>query len=385
MSAVRQTDRHGERQAAREPRADALVRDIQDAIESGDRGRQSQLVRRSAELLTRRWSRMPVEDNADYDTLLAALVSQVDEPARRAFAVRVAELRRAPPRTTTLLAQDPAIRVAEPVLTRSRSFDDGWFAEVATGCSDQHRAAIALRTAPGPALCDALVRLGDAGVVAVLLANPAASPSPESLPLLMRHAETSEEIAVRLGARAGLPAGCRAELARLAQRRAEAALSDDIGIDPAISAALPARIATLLAAPVPSGRSARFAVSMATAGDLLAARVPPERLERWLELRRVEDVLANLAQGAGLTIDVLVAAFDSEDSAALSVILRGLDHPWTTLKALLNTRSRDAISPEALVIAHGLMTHLTPSTARRLVRYAMALQGRTAYLAQLPG
>lgn len=377
MSALRQT--------VQEPRVDALVRDIQEAIESGDRARQSQLVRRSADLLTKRWSRLPVEDKADYDILLAGLLSQVDEPARRAFAVRVAELRRAPPRTSALLAQDRSIRVAEPVLTQSRSFGDGWFQAVATACGDLHRAAIARRAGLGAPLCEALIRLGDAGVVAVLLANPSASISLESLPLLMRHARASEEVAVRLGARGDLPDFARVELAALALQRAEAALAGDVDIDSALAAALPGRIAALLAASVPDVRRARFDASMAGAGDLLAATVTPARLERWLELRRVEDVLAALAQGAGLEITPLVATFDAEDVAALSVVLRGLDYPWSTLKALLNARFRDAIPLDTLVASHRLMTDLGPGSARRLVRHAMALQGRTAYLAQLPG
>lgn len=371
--------------ASREPRVDGLVRDIQKAIESGDRARQSLLVRRSADLLTRRWSRLPAEDKADFDLLLAGLLSQVDEPARRAFAVRVAELRRAPPRTAALLAQDRSIRVAELVLTQSRSFGDGWFQAVATACGDLHRAAIARRAGLGAPLCDALVRLGDANVVAALLANPSATIPPESLPLLMGHASASEEVAVRLCARDGLPAASRTELAALARTRAEVALAGDIDIEPALAAILPGRIADGLAAPVSPARLARFEASMAGAGDVLAATVSPARLERWVELRRVEDVLSALAGHAGLPIAPLVAAFDAEDSAALSVVLRGLDLPWSTLKALLSARFRDAIPLDTLVACHRLMTDLGPGSARRLVRHAMALQGRSAYLAQLPG
>lgn len=372
------------RLAEREPHIDSLVSDIQAAIESGDRIRQSQLVRRSADLLTKRWSRLPAADKPDYDLLLTGLLSQADEPARRAFAIRVSELRRAPPRTAGLLAQDGSIDVAGPVLTQSRSFDDGWFQTVATACGDLHRAAIARRTGLGAPLCDVLIRLGDAGVAAALLANPSAMVAPGNLPLLMRHAAVSEEVAVRLGARSDLPGSYRADLAKLALRRAETALAGDTDLEPDVAGALPARIAALLAMPVQDARRARFDASMADAADLLAAAAAPARLERWLELRRIEDVLAALAQGAELEIAPLVAAYDAEDVAALSVILRGLDYPWSTLKALLNARFRDAIPLDILVAAHRLMTDLGPGSARRLVRYGMALQGRTAYLASLP-
>ncbi len=367
------------------PIVDPLVRDIQEAIESGDRVRQSLLVRRSAEALTRRWSRLPVESKADYDLLLAALIGLVDESARRAFALRIAPLRKAPPRTAMLLAQDRSVRVAEPLLSECRSFNDGWFEALAGSCGNLHRAAIARRRGLGVALCNALVRLGDADVIAVLLSNPDAAISAEALPQLMRYAQQSESVAVRLTGRRDLPAACREPLTDLALRRARTALAAEVELDPGLAAELPARIAATLALPVEPARHARFDASMSLGDEARGPAVTSARLERWIELRRVEDVLATLALNAGLPIAPVVAAYDADDMAALAVLVRGLDHPWSTLKALLNTRFRDAIVLEMLTLSHTLMQELAPGTARRLVRYAMALQDRAAYVAQLPG
>ena len=84
---------------------DQLIRAIEDAIRSRDPALQSQLVHRSAEHLVQRWSRMAVDQKPAFDNLLLTLMQQVDDPGRSAFAGRLADLRRGPPRTTRLLAR----------------------------------------------------------------------------------------------------------------------------------------------------------------------------------------------------------------------------------------------------------------------------------------
>ncbi|MGU3480190.1 DUF2336 domain-containing protein [Methylobacterium sp. D48H] len=351
-------------------------------IEKCDVDKQVQFLRASAAALVEYWSRLPEEERSSYDIMLARLLSKVDEESRYIFALRIIELKRPPMRTAILLAQDRSLRIATLIVIQMQNFKDEWLLGVAINCSNMHRAAIARRDGLCVSICDTLIRLGDASVAAAVLSNSKACISTENVPLLMQHASQSEEVAIRLITFVGLPASYRNELLEYALERARESLREDTDVDPTIVEALPERIAALLSAPVAPARLARFQVSMSIAGELLVKPVSSDRLERWVELRRLEDVLAILAYEAGLPIGSVVAAYDAEDSAALAVILRGLGRPWTTLKALLSARSREVISPATVLACHNLMIGLGSATARRLIRFAMAKDGRTAYLAQ---
>jgi len=79
----------------------------------------------------------------------------------------------------------------------------------------------------------------------------------------------------------------------------------------------------------------------------------------------------------------MVACYDTPDPRVLAVMLRGLDHPWSVLKALLRARHAGAPGPEVLGDAHRLHADLSVASARRLARYAMVRLGRSAFTAHL--
>lgn len=366
------------------PRLDRLVREIEAAIASGDRALQSAVVVRSADALTRRWSRLAIEDKAPFDRLLAGLLGQVDEGARVTFAERLTPLRRAPRLTTSVLARDASIRVAGPLLAACPSFDEAWLLEIVATGGEGHRCAVARRAVLGARLSDALVGFGSPDVAATLLANPAAPISARSMPALMRMAGTSEAVALALGARADLAGADRAGLVDLARERAHASLVRGDAFDEAASRILLTEVARAVAIPIPPERAARFAGTAAIVDAVFGPEpIASARIERWIEGRRIEDVLTVLARDAGLPWPYMVACYDTLDPTALAVMLRGLDHPWSVLKALLRARHASSPSPEVLGDAHRLHGDLSVASARRLARYATARLGRSAFMASL--
>lgn len=363
------------------PGLEWLIREIKAAIASGDHVYQSAVVVRSADALTRRWSRLSPQDKPGFDRLLAGLLHQVDEAARITFAKCLTPLRRAPPLTTNVLACDQSIQVAGPLLEACPSFDEDWLLEIILACGDLHRCAVARRPALSSSLCDVLLRCESPKVSAVLLSNPGANITSEAVPTLMRMAARYENIAVALGARVDLQSSDRVKLAELARSRAYSCLACDAVFDEVASQHLLHAISQIFAAPVTPERAARFAGVAMIAGDVFGRKqVASARLERWIDARRVEDVLAALARDAGLPWMNIIACYDAIDPRGLAVVLRGLDHPWSVLKAVLRARHAGSISEAVLGTSYRLYADLSAASARRIAQYAAVQLGQSAFM-----
>lgn len=360
---------------------DALVARIEQALRDGDRALQSQLVLESADLLTKRWSRLPVSEKPAFDALLQALCGQVDTAARKTFAEGLANLRLGPPGTTRALIGDAAAAVAAPLLARCPSLSPEVLAAVAEGGSEAHRLALTARADLAPAVTDALVRHGGARVAARLLDDPGARFSPQGVAGLLTRARESEAVTLRLALRPDLPPEHRATLLDLTRARALTELRFDLHrADDPDPERLIAAVSETLAESVPEPRLARFAASEAfVRGRFPAAPPGPVPLERWAGLRRTEDVLAGLACAAGLPLPPVVAAFDAADPTALAAILTGLEHPWALLKALLVLRHGETIAAATAGLAYERHRRLRPLAARRLIRLAALRSGHLAY------
>ncbi len=104
-------------------------------------------------------------------------------------------------------------------------------------------------------------------------------------------------------------------------------------------------------------------------------------LAEWLARRRLEDVLATLARDVDVPVGVLIACHAAPTPHALTMIVRGLGHPWSLLKALLQAAAGGAVSPECLGVAHRLHFEIAPRTARMVARSASIPSGTGAFLA----
>jgi hypothetical protein len=268
---------------------DAFIARIEQAVRDGDRALQSQLVLQSADLLTRRWSRLPVAEKPAFDALLLGLCGQIDAVAREAFSERLADLRLGPPRTTRALAQDASASIAAPLLKRCVSLPPDCLSAIAEQGSEAHRFALASRAELAATVTDILVRRGGGAVAARLLDNPGARFSEIGLAGLMEHARESEAVTLRLVLRPDLTPMHRSALRALTRTRTLAELRFDLDGDDA-GETLIATVTEILAQPVSEPRLSRFGASEAFVRQRFAA-VPPEmgHLQRWAVLRRIED------------------------------------------------------------------------------------------------
>lgn len=361
---------------ARPPRLATLVGDIEAAIASQDRARQSELVMRSAAALVRCWSRLPPKDKPSFDHLLAGLLDQVDTEARATFARHLTPLRRAPRITTTRLACDPSPDVAAPILETCPSLDDAWLLQILPLAGPRHHASIARRPALGADVAEALVRGRHPVVVAALLSNARVTVRAEALGALVAEAMASLPLMLALAARADLPEAAHATLAEAARYQALQALAEEGEFNGEEAGDLLDHGVRTFRAPVSPDRLARYAASV-----VVAARHPgqkpaaPARIMDWLDRHGIEDALATLARDGDLPIESLIACHEAPSPHALALVVRGLGHPWPVLKALLYAAPEGA-RPERLGVAHRVHCEVGPRTARMVARYA-AIQART--------
>lgn len=361
---------------ARLPRLAALVGDIEAAIASEDRARQSELVLRSAAALVRCWSRLSPKDKPSFDHLLAGLLDQVDTEARAAFARHLTPLRRAPRITTTRLACDSSPEVAAPILEACPSLDDVWLLQILPLAGPWHQAAIARRPAIGAEVAEALLRGCHPAAVAALLSNAHVTVRAEALGALVPEAMASLPLMLALAARADLPKAAHAALTEAARQQALQALAAEGEFDGEEAGELLDHGIRTFCAPVSPDRLARYAASVA-----VAARHPgrkpatPARIMDWLDRHGIEDALATLARDGDLPIESLIACHEAPSPQALALVVRGLGHPWSVLKALLYA-APEGTRPERLGVAHRVHCEVGPRTARMVARYA-AIQART--------
>ena len=364
------------------PRLDLLVRDIEAAILGKDRARQSALVLRSAAALTRHWSRLPATDKPSFDRLLASLLEQVDEEARATFAQCLTPLRRAPRITTTRLARDPSPAVSVPLLAQCPSFDDAWLLDIIHGIGPEQQAAIARRRSLGPAVAGLLLQGREPRVVAGLLTNPGAALAADAVDSLVPEAAGSLPLLLALANRADLSEAGRATLAAIARQSAAQALTEEGEFSGGEADTLLDHVARTFRMPVCAEHLDRHAASAAVAAkDPGAKPARASTLAEWLARRRLEDVLATLARDVDVPVGVLIACHAAPTPHALTMIVRGLGHPWSLLKALLQAAAGGAVSPECLGVAHRLHFEIGPRTARMVARSASIPTGTGAFLA----
>lgn len=368
--------------SGRLPRLDLLVRDIEAAIISKDRARQSELVVCSAAALTRHWSRLPVADKPGFDRLLASLLDQVDLEARETFAQCLMPLRRAPRITTTRLARDPSPAVSLSLLEHCPSFDDEWLLGIIQSVGRAQQAAIARRRTLGPGVAETLLQGRDPTVATALLTNPGASVPVEALDGLLTAAAGSLPLMLALANRADLSESGRATLAAIARQAASQALTEEGEFSGGEADTLLDHVARTFLTPVSPDDLSRHAASVAVAGmDPGAKPTSSSTIADWLFRRRHEDVLATLAKDMDLPVAVLIACRDAPTPHALTIVMRGLGHPWSLLKALLQVAAKGVVSPECLGIAHRLHFEIGPRTARMVARYASIQSGTGAFIA----
>ena len=148
-------------------------------------------------------------------TILETLMRDSMVRVRRILAEALHSDGQAPRQVILGLARDTEEDIAAPVLRGSPVLsDDDLVTIIDDGLPDWAEEAIAVRENLSPDLADTLIKKGDAGVVAKLIANPGSAISTPALEQLVDRSETVNELQSPLVERKDMPGGMLSKLAK---------------------------------------------------------------------------------------------------------------------------------------------------------------------------
>jgi uncharacterized protein (DUF2336 family) len=192
-------------QAAIAAASKSLIDELEDAIAHTDLRHRAAVMRRLTDLFIMNGAGFSEEHIAMFDEVMSRLVAAIDSSARAEFGDLLVQNPNAPAKTTRILALDDEIRVAGPILSRSKALDEATLIRGAKTKSQDHLYAISLRDTIGEAVTDVLLERGDTEVVRSTAKNPGAKFSEFGHTTLVTRSKEDGELALRVWARADIP------------------------------------------------------------------------------------------------------------------------------------------------------------------------------------
>jgi len=303
---------------------ESFVAEVENAV-SGEGASRALTVRRLADLFLEQASSLSEEHVGVFDEVIARLARDLEARARAQLSEQFAHIANAPRATVKDLAFDANIEVARPVLERSRRLSEGELVEIARMRGQEHLLALSRRSSLPERLTDVLVDRGDRIVVRSVAGNSGARFSPSGLSMLLAKARDDDRLGVLLTARADLPAGSTAALARPAPDRAGSE-PDDNGR--AAGAARPKQEHT--------GRlQALEQAALALKDGAPHGTLDEDRIASLIREGRIDEALAGLAELAKIPLVMAASAYEAPGHDALLFLVRSLGFGWIVFKLLL--------------------------------------------------
>ena len=165
-----------------------------------------QLFRNMASLFSITSDRCDDQQVAQYDAVLCQLAELVESEARAHVAKILSPLDRAPGGVVAKLAHDD-IEVARPLLEFSKVLSDDDLIDIVSSASEEHRVAIASRSAVGERVGDAIAEHGGKESVGRLVKNENSALGTFALNKIVEQAEHDAELAANLRGRGDIDWG----------------------------------------------------------------------------------------------------------------------------------------------------------------------------------
>lgn len=351
----------------------AIMADLEGALAARDPVERGRAGERLADLFLARAPSLAEEHVAVFDEVLEKLVGDITFKTRVALAERFADCPNAPRKVVREFASDHAIAVARPVLERSDRLDLETLLSVAQVRGQEHLVAMARRRSVPAELSDVIVERGERRVVLVLAGNPGAAFSPDAAAILVARAQTDDGLARSVAERGDAFAGRFATLVAKARAHVRATLVGD-GEDPDVVEALIDRVVGEIAARGDKRTLlGQFAEPMAAVQERAAENGLTEldALGALLD-GKIAEALCVIAVMQGLPIEFVARAFHAATTSPILVLSRACDFRWRTVKQLLAAKLGRAMPDVLAEDARATYERLGPSTARRVLRQAIA-------------
>jgi len=350
------------------PGLDALIDDLETALQHGEHERRIAMLRRVTNLFVDSAPALDENQVEVFGEVLTHLTRQLESKVLAELGEKLASVDNAPNAVIQDLARHHEIAVAGPVLSQSKRLTEGDLIEIASTRGQAHLGAISVRSHLPENVTDVLVERGDAGVVHTLTQNRGAAFSHKSFNTLTERAQTDEQLAVNLGMRVDVPPAMLRELMAKATDAVRARLSAVVpaGID--VKDVVNAASREMLSA-VPTGRS------MARAEALIAEMAASKKLneqavDNFAKSGLYEETLVAVARLCSAPTELVSRLMQNESPEGLLLACKAAGFEWPTVAAILALRKgRVPMSDDEIEAAGANFLRISLATAQRVLRF----------------
>jgi uncharacterized protein (DUF2336 family) len=345
---------------------DALVREVEESIASGNPERRARSLSQLTELFVEHASKLKDDHVSVFDEVILRLAREVDAKARMELSVRLADIGNAPVGVVKDLAHDYDVSVAEPVLQRSLRLSEDDLFEVADTRDQGHLLAVSRRRTLSERVADVLVKRGDQTVVRTVAQNEGAKLSEGALASLAQKALGDNSLRSLLLKRLDVPDDRLTALADWDQgtKEEEKPKPQPTAEQRRMEAAI-AKLATVMAGTSKSSRDLSQALER-LARTAKGKPVEEVRVANWIKAEKLDEALAAIAHNAGLPAATIAEAYDTPAYEPLLVVMRAARLSWNTFKLLLTSRNGRVPPADVLRVSFEMFQQLPVPNAQQL-------------------
>lgn len=350
----------------------SLIAELEQAIQSGSKDKRVETLRRITDLFVADADRFNDQQIEIFDDVLGRLIKRIEGKALAELSNRLAPVSNAPIEVIRRLAHENDVAVAAPILRQSQRLTDKDLIEIAETKNQGHLLAIASRATVGSHVTDALLKRGDRDVVHTLAENTGARFSEIGFATLVKHAETDEHLAERVGLRLDVPLTLFRELLLRATEAVRSRL---------LSLAGPQsrdKIQHILAA---ISEDTQHEAGLQTERDYAAAyaraaemkekgKLTEAAILEFAKTDRYADLLASLSVMCGAPMALIEALLRSDHREGWLVPCKVAGLDWSTVRAILASRYiARPVADQTLDAARSDYSKLSQAGAGRILRF----------------
>ena len=349
---------------------ETLLDELQAALAHGTVARRVETLHRVTDLFVGGVVEFSDQQISLFDDVFECLIEHITISARTLLANSLAPISTAPPRTLRKLADDDAIEVAGPVLSKSERLEDEMLIRTARTKSQAHLLAISIRQVLSRAVTEALLLCGNDEVVRSTVQNPGAELSEDSFTELVDRATQDKQLAACLAMRPGLPRHLYLKLVAKAsvtvKTRLEAANPRQAE---AISSAV--RTGTQRARATPAALTQQTEIAHALVRSLHQdGRLDEQLLEKFAGEKKFDEANAAIAAMANVPVAVAEAMMVESRTEGVMILAKVAGLSWPAVQLIIGMRDELAGAPPTdLSACKATYDRLRRVTAQQVLRF----------------
>jgi uncharacterized protein (DUF2336 family) len=350
----------------------SLIEELEHALTMGSSQQRAETLRRITDLFIVSARDLNEQVTQIFDDVMGMLVEAIETKVRAELSERLAPISNAPSNVIRRLARDDEIAVAGPVLAQSARLTPMDLVDIAETKSQAHLLAISGRDAIEPVVTDVLVHRGDEKVVRTVVANPGASFSDNGFGVLVRRANEDEAVSERLARRADIPphlfCSLLVQATEAVRKRLLAVAPPEVKAD--VNRAV-SRVSEELAAGSSAGIRRDYASAIHRCLiDHRAGRLGEREVAAFAETKQFEDAVAALSLLAGVPVDVIERAINSDRLEPTLILCRAAGLSFATVRAVFMLRPKNQVRlSEDISEAEADFKKLAVATAKKITQF----------------